>query len=402
MPVYQYVARNAEGHTVNGRLEAADKVQLVQLLGAKQLTPVTMDEAVKKERVGGLFSSTRVPLSEIVIFARQLATMIDAGIPILQALEIAAEQTEHRGFKRILTDIAKRVASGSSIYKALSQHTRIFSEFFVHVVKAGEESGNLDEILDRIASYLEKTEKLIRKVKSALVYPAVVMTMAVAVTVLMLVKVIPVFVDIYAGSGAALPLPTQILISLSNWLRAYFVWIIIAVVMGIFGLIQFSRTENGGMIVDRFKLRMPIFGPLIRKAAVSKFTRTLGTLLKSGVPILRAIDIVAKTAGNRVLEKAIVNSGKYVREGRKLSEPFQESKVFPPMVIRMMAVGEASGEMEKMLEKIADFYDDQVDAAVSGLTSMIEPLIIAFLGIVIGGIVIAMFLPMFQMVNMIQ
>jgi type IV pilus assembly protein PilC len=337
-----------------------------------------------------------------VIFARQMATMIDAGIPVLQSLEILAEQTTHKNFRKILQDVATRVAAGSSINKAMSKYTQVFSEFFVHVVKAGEESGHLDEILERVATYLEKTDKLIRKVKSALVYPIVVMLMSVAITVFMMIKVIPTFTEIYDGFDVALPKPTQILIGMSNFMQAYWYLIIAVVVAIVIGLKMFSKTPHGGLIMDNIKLRVPVFGMLLRKVAVSKFTRTLGTLLKSGVPILRSMDIVAKTSGNHVIERAVQGSSKSIREGRKIVDPLRESKVFPPMVLRMIAVGETSGELEKMLSKIADFYDDQVDASVAALTSLIEPLVIGFMGIAIGGIVVGMFLPMFQLANVIS
>jgi len=402
MPLFYYTAKDPTGRSVKGKYNAADKATLIQLLRQRNLMPVTVSDTPPEKTGGGGFSlRSRVPLSEVVIFARQLATMIDAGIPILQALEIASEQTDHKQFKKILRDVAKRVASGSSIYRAMSHHQHVFSEFFVHIVKAGEESGNLDEILDRVAIYLEKTEKLIRKVKSAMVYPAVVMLMALGITALMLIKVIPVFVDMYAGFDVELPKPTQMLIGTSDFLRANILMVSMAVGGLIFLFKVFAGTKGGRFFVDAVKLQLPVFGPLLRKVAVSKFTRTLGTLLRSGVPILRAMDIVAKTSGNNVLEKAIGSCGKSIREGRKISEPLKEVKVFPPMVVRMIAVGEASGEMEKMLAKISDFYDDQVDAAVAGLTSMIEPLVIAFMGIVIGGIVVSMFMPMFQMVNVV-
>ncbi len=403
MPSYQYVAKDTAGQTLRGTLQGSDRNMVLQLLRQKNLTPIALTESVPKP--ASAFSMNfggKVPMSEIVIFARQLATMIDAGIPILQSLEILSEQTDHKAFRKVLVDVAKRVAAGASIHKALNQHPRVFSDFFIHLIKAGEESGNLDEILDRVAGYMEKSDKLARKVKSAMVYPAVVMSMAIAITALMLIKVIPVFAEMYQGFDIELPLPTRVLMGLSNGLRANILWIIGGAVVVFFGYRMYSKTPAGALMIDTLTLKMPVFGPLIRKVSVSKFTRTLSTLLKSGVPILRAIEIVAKTSGNHLLEKVIGSSGKAVREGRKLSEPLKESNVFPPMVIRMIAVGETSGELEKMLSKISDFYDDQVDVAVAGLTSLIEPLVIAFLGIVIGGIVISMFMPMFKMATLVS
>lgn len=397
---FAYTAKDAGGKRVKGEIQAKDQTVATEILKRKKLNPLTVKQL--KEKKPSKMAFGKVPLSEVVIFARQLATMIGAGIPVLQALEIVSEQTDHVKFKFILTDVARRVASGQTIFKSMVQHQKVFTEFFVHIIKAGEESGNLDEILDRVAIYLEKTDQIIRKVKSAMIYPIVVMSMAVAITILMLVKVIPVFVEMYQGFDIELPAPTQFLINASDFMRNNLLMMMIGAVVFSFLFKKYASTEKGNLAVDRLKLRLPVFGVVLRKVAVSKFTRTLGTLLKSGVPILRAMDIVAKTSGNKVIEKAIDESAKSIREGRKISEPLDEAKVFPPMVIRMIAVGEESGEIEMMLEKISDFYDDQVDAAVSGLTSMIEPLVIAFLGIVIGGIVISMFMPMFQMVNAIN
>ncbi len=403
MMTFNYVAKDAAGQTIRGTIQSSDRTTVLAQLRQKNLTPVALTEAAPKNASAFSISmGGKVPLSEVVIFARQLATMIDAGIPILQSLEILADQTDNKKLRTVLKDVAKRVAAGTSIHKAIGQHPRVFSDFFIHLIKAGEESGNLDEILDRVAIYMEKSDKLARKVKSAMIYPAVVMTMAIAITALMLIKVIPVFAEMYQGFDIELPLPTKILMGLSDGLRANFLFIVGGGIAAFFGFRVFAKSESGALAVDRFKLRLPVFGSLIRKVAVSKFTRTLATLLKSGVPILRALDIVAKTSGNRLLEKVITSSGKAVREGRKLSEPLKESNVFPPMVVRMIAVGETSGELEKMLAKISDFYDDQVDVAVAGLTSLIEPLVIAFLGIVIGGIVISMFMPMFQMAQVVS
>jgi type IV pilus assembly protein PilC len=403
MLTFNYVAKDASGKTLRGTAQASDRTAVLAQLRSKNLTPVALTEAAPKNASAfSLSFGAKVPLVEVVIFARQLATMIDAGIPILQSLEILSEQTDNKKLREVLKDVAKRVAAGTSINKAIGQHPRVFSDFFIHLIKAGEESGNLDEILDRVAIYLEKSDKLARKVKSAMIYPAVVMTMAISITALMLIKVIPVFADMYSGFKIELPLPTRVLMAMSDGLRANILYILGAGVAAFFAFRMFAKSEAGALTLDRLKLRLPVFGPLIRKVAVSKFTRTLATLLKSGVPILRAIEIVAKTSGNRLLEKVITSSGKAVREGRKLSEPLLESKVFPPMVIRMIAVGETSGELEKMLTKISEFYDDQVDVAVAGLTSLIEPLVIAFLGIVIGGIVISMFMPMFQMAQVVS
>lgn len=398
MKTFRYTVRTSEGKIQRGRLKFEDRDRLFEDLRRRKWVPISVTEEAEAPRSSS-FGRGGVPLTEIVLFARQLATMMNAGIPILQALEIVGEQTEHRVFRSVLNDVAKKVAAGTSMSRAMGAHQRIFSDFFVYTVRAGEESGNLDEILNRVATYLEKTEKIIRKVKSAMIYPAVVMTMALLITLLMMVKVIPVFVEMYAGFDVELPLATRALIGTSDFLRTNLLAVLGGAGVLAFLLNRAGRTPQGAYLLDRVKLNFPVFGLLMRKAAISKFTRTLGTLLKSGVPILRAMDIVAKTSGNRVIEEAVLGSVKSVREGKKITEPLAAAKVFPPMVIRMISVGETSGEMEAMLEKISDFYDEQVDAAVSGLTSLIEPFVIAFLGVVIGGIVIAMFLPIFSMVN---
>jgi len=328
--------------------------------------------------------------------------MVDAGIPLVNALDILSEQMENPSFKDVTLKIRDDVETGSSLSEALDKHKNVFSNLFINMVKAGESSGMLDDILDRLASYLEKTSALQKKVKSALVYPTAVTSMALIITIFLLIKVVPVFADIYEGFGSKLPVPTQLMINVSDFLRRYFYVAIAFIGLAVFLLKKYAKTEQGRMKIDSLKLNIPIFGTLMRKVAVGKFTRTLSTLIKSGVPILSSLEIVSKTADNRVVEVAVDNVRKNVREGEPIADPLARSGVFPPMVVRMISVGEQTGELEKMLLKIADFYDEQVDAAVSGLTSLIEPLIIAFLGIVIGGIVICMFMPILQMSSMIS
>jgi len=292
--------------------------------------------------------------------------------------------------------------SRASFSEALGGHPKVFSSLFVNMSRAGEASGTLAEILDRIAGYMEASLALKRKVKSAMIYPVLVSSMAVIITSVLLLKVIPVFGKIYDSFGAALPTPTQMLLNFSGMLRAYFPFIVGALVAGIFLLRKYIKTDGGRMRFDRFKLTLPIFGPIFRKVAVSRFSRTLSVLVKSGVPILSALDIVAKTAGNKLVEKAVNDAMEQIKQGENIAQPLAASEVFPPMVTKMIAVGEESGKLEVMLSKIADFYDSQVDAAVNGLTSMIEPLLIAFLGIVVGGIVICMFLPIFRLSSIVQ
>lgn len=403
MALYKYVAKNPNGQTITGVLDAPDRNFLIGKLREKDLIIVSIAET--KEGVkpqGGLFRGRSITIDDMVIFSRQLATMVDAGIPLVGALDILGEQMENKTFSEIILKIRDNVETGSSLSEALSRHPKVFFTLFVSMVKAGESSGMLDEILDRVATYLEKTSVLQKKIKSALIYPAVITFMAAAITIILLVKVIPVFKDIFAGFGAALPRPTQVLITISDFLRKYFFFGAGLVAILVFLFIRYINTEKGRLRFDTVTLNMPIFGILLRKVAVSKFTRTLSTLVKSGVPILSSLEIVGKTSGNRLIEMAVVNIRSSIREGENIAEPLAKSKVFPPMVVRMVSVGEQTGELEKMLSKIADFYDAQVDAAIAGLTSMIEPLIIAFLGIVIGTIVICMFLPIFKISTIIN
>ncbi len=403
MALYKYVAKNASGQTVTGVLDAPDRNVLIGKLREKDLVIVSIAEskgAVQQQ--GSFFSRRSISIDDMVIFSRQLATMVDAGIPLVGALDILGEQMENKTFSDVILKVRDNVETGSSLSEAFSRHPKVFSSLFVNMVKAGESSGMLDEILDRVATYLEKTSALQKKVKAALIYPAVITTMAIAITIILLVKVIPVFKDIFAGFGAALPKPTQVLINISDIMRKYFFFCIGFTAIMVFLFIRYVNTEKGRLRFDTIMLNMPIFGILLRKVAVSKFTRTLSTLVKSGVPILSSLEIVGKTSGNKLIEMAVGNIRSSIREGENIAEPLAKSKVFPPMVVRMVSVGEQTGELEKMLSKIADFYDAQVDAAVSGLTSMIEPLIIAFLGVVIGTIVICMFLPIFKISTIIN
>jgi len=405
MGQFAYVVKDKAGKSLKGTVQAASNEAAVDSLRSKGFIIISLGEEKK-----GMFSSItllptrkkKIKIDDIVIFSRQLSTMVDAGIPLVNALDILAEQMENPTFKEIAMKVRDDVETGSSLSEALAKHKTTFSNLFVNMVRAGESSGMLDEILDRLAGYLEKTSTLQKKVKSALIYPVVVSCMAMAITVFLLIKVVPIFSSVYEGFGAKLPGPTQMMITLSDFLRQYFYLFIAFIAGGIFLFNRYSKTEKGKKQIDGIKLKLPIFGMLLRKVAVSKFTRTLSTLIKSGVPILGALEIVSKTAGNRVVEVAVEDVRTNVREGEPIASPLGKSGVFPPMVVRMISVGEQTGELEKMLTKIADFYDEQVDAAVTGLTSLIEPLIIALLGVVIGGIVICMFMPILQMSTMIN
>lgn len=396
MPGFKYVAKGQDGKSVNGVLEAKDRASVIELLRKKDLIIVSVSESAAKFKFQLPFGAKKVKLDDLVVFSRQLATMVDAGIPLVGALDILGEQMDNKAFGAVILALRNDVETGSSLSEAIARHKNIFSSLFVNMIKAGESSGMLDEILDRLAEYLEKTNSLQKKVKSALVYPAIVSGMAFCITLLLLLKVIPIFKTIFEGFGAQLPVPTMILLVISDTLRKYFLIIFVVIAGLLFLVSKYIKTEKGRFKVDSILLGMPMFGILFRKVAISKFTRTLSTLIKSGVPILAALEIVGKTSGNKVVERAIDNVRANVREGENIAEPLMRSKVFPPMVVRMVSVGEQAGELEKMLSKIADFYDEQVDTAVSALTSIIEPLIIAFLGIVIGSIVICMFLPIFK------
>ncbi|MBU1912893.1 MAG: type II secretion system F family protein [Candidatus Omnitrophica bacterium] len=398
MPTFKYTAKEINGKTVSGVLEYSDKALLIDALRKKDLIIISIEEAAKKRpmSMGG-----SVKLEEIVIFSRQLATMVDSGIPLVQALDILGEQIEKPVFRRILAKIKDDIETGSSLSDAFARHPAVFSTLYVNMVRAGESSGALDDILDRLATYLEKSNTLQRKVKSSLIYPAVVVTMAILITLVMLIKVIPTFKGKFAMLGGELPFPTRVLIFVSDTIRKMFVYVASGIAIGVFALKRYMKTRQGRENFDKMLLSMPVLGPLFRKVAVAKFTRTLATLVKSGVPILISLEIVGKTAGNTVIEKAVESVRTGIKEGENIADPLAKSGAFPPMVVRMIKVGEQTGELEKMLTKIADFYEDQVDAAVSGLTSLIEPLIIGFLGIVIGGIVIAMFLPVFKLTEII-
>jgi len=396
MALFGYVAKDSQGLKISGILEAGDQHEAIGVLHKKGLIVISVkEEKARKARAQG------VKLDDLVIFSRQLATMVESGITLVQALSILTEQAENKTLSSVTMQIKEDIEGGSSLHEAMGRHPKIFSNLFVNMVKAGETSGLLDEILDRLATYLEKTAALQRKVKSSLVYPVVVITMAILITLVLLIKVVPTFEGIFKTLGGTLPLPTQILIGISNTLRRFFFLVAIGVAIAAFLFKKFINTPKGRYWFDKRTLKVPIFGPLMRKVVVAKFSRTLATLVKSGVPILNALDIVGKTAGNVVVEEAVNNARDSIREGEPIADPLSASGVFPPMVVRMISVGEQTGQLEKMLNKIADFYDEQVDAAVSGLTSMIEPLVIGILGIIIGGIVIALFMPIFKITELI-
>jgi type IV pilus assembly protein PilC len=413
MPSFEYWVKDKTGKDQKGFQDAKDVQELVHQLKSQGYLVVRVEQAKKGSAIlsiqkGGAAPKARqgkrgkVKLDDLVIFSRQMATLVAAGIPLIQALDILADQMDKEKFRRIILQMHSDVQTGKSFSEAMQTHHKVFSMLFIHMVRAGEMSGKLQDILDRVAHYFEKSNALQKKVKAALMYPMAVSTMAFAITFFMLAFVIPQFATIFEGLGAKLPTPTLILIAVSNYLAANWWWILVVLGGSIFLFKKFVDSPAGRLPWDTFLLRMPIFGPIILKVAVSKFARTLATLVSSGVAILAALEIVSKTSGNARIEKIITDLMGSVTRGESIAAPLEKSGVFPSMVVRMIAIGEETGELEEMLTKIADFYDVQVDTAVSGLTSLIEPLIIAFLGIVIGGIVIALFLPILTLTQAIK
>jgi len=403
MNIYNYSAKDKNGQTVVGSMEANSDTEIAEALHKQGLIVLAIEPTKEKatQKNQGKYNSSRIKLDDLVIFTRQLATMIDSGIPLVHCLNILSEQVENKDLKEVVMLVSRDIEAGISFCDALAKHPKVFSELYINMTRAGESSGMLDEILDRLASYLEKSAALIRKVQSSLVYPAVVVSMAILITSVLLLKVVPTFKGIFDVLGGQLPIPTQILIAVSDLFRNYFLYTVSALVILIVMLKKYINTDKGRYQFDNFKLKIPVLGELFRKIAVAKFSRTFSTLVKSGVAVLSALDIVGKTSGNKVVEGAVVSCSKAVRDGESIAKPLLQSKVFPPMVCRMISVGEQTGQLEKMLGKIADFYDEQVDAATSALTSLIEPLVIAFLGIVVGGIVISLFLPIFKISQLI-
>lgn len=400
MQNFKYTVKNSEGKTINGSADAKTRENLIEQLRKQDFTIIFIkeDTTVQEKSVT---AAKKVKLDDLVMFSRQLATMVEAGIPLVSVLDILSQQLENKAFGEIIKKIRDDVETGSSFSQALAKHPRIFSSLYINMVKAGESSGMLDEILNRVSVYLEKTASLQRKVKSAMVYPIAVITISIGITIFLLVKVVPTFKGIFDMLGGSLPLPTQILLAVSDFLRKWFLYSVVGLIVFIIAVARYIKTERGKEVFDAIILKLPVFGGIIRKVSVAKFSRTFSTLVKSGVPILSSLDIVAKTSGNKIVEKAVKNAKKAVQEGKNLAEPLSKSPVFPPMVVRMISVGEQAGELEKMLSKIADFYDEQVDAAVDGLTSLIEPMIILFLGVIVGGIVLAIFMPIFKITELI-
>lgn len=402
--VFQWSGKTTRGAIESGEITAATKEEVIAQLRKKNITPtlITEKKAAKMKLFGGL-GAGKVKDKDIVIFTRQFSTMIDAGLPLVQALDILSTQVENKALARVLSQIKDDVEAGSTYADALKKHPRVFSELYANMVAAGEAGGILDTILNRLAAYIEKSMKLKKKVKGAMVYPIVVSSIAVLVIAVIMIFVVPTFSKMFASLGGTLPLPTTIIIKTSHFLAGIGGLLSLGAIVGfVVSLKQFRRTEKGQDITDRILLKLPIFGVLLNKVAVAKFTRTLGTLVSSGVPILDGLEITAKTSGNKVIEYAIMDVRKAVTGGKTLAEPLTKAKVFPPMVTHMISVGESTGALDAMLSKIADFYDDEVDAAVGGLTAMMEPMLMVFLGGAVGFIVIAMYLPIFKLITLIK
>src|SRR3989475_4994682 len=401
LPVWVWEGKTKSGETKRGEVEAADEASVQQRLRAMALTNVKirkrpMQFSFKLPGFGGISQK------DIVIFTRQFATMINAGLPLVQCLDILSGQLDNMAFREVLTKVKVKVESGSTLADALGEHPKVFDTLYVQLVAAGEIGGILDTILNRLAQYIEKNEKLKSKVKGAMVYPSVVLVVAVGVTVVLLLFVTPTFEKMFKDFGGAMPVPTQIVIDLSSWLQHYIGYLVASIIALVIAFRAWITWPRGREQWDAFVIRTPIFGPLVRKVAVARFTRTLGTMISSGVPILDALEVVAKTAGHTVVEKAIRYTKEKISEGKTIVQPLSETKVFPPMVVQMIGVGEATGAMDQMLTKIADFYDDEVDAAVSALTTLIEPVMMVFLGGVVGGFLVAMYLPIFSIAGAVK
>jgi type IV pilus assembly protein PilC len=402
LPIFNWKARTRQGTVKKGEIEAANQEAVMVQLRAQLLLPVTVKEKAKDISEYLTFLKQPIKTKELVIFTRQFATMIDAGLPLVQCLNILGDQQPNPTFKAIIREVKSDVEQGSTFADALAKHERPFDALFVNLVAAGEIGGILDTIMNRMAAYLEKADKLAKKVKGAMVYPATVSMVAVAVVVLLLVKVIPTFEKMFADFGGALPMPTQIVVNISHWMQEWVGLILMSIIgISIAFLQARRRSESFRRKTDALFLKAPVFGDLLRKVAVARFTRTLGTMISSGVPILDGLDIVAKTAGNMVIEESLYKVRSAISEGKTLAEPLAESGVFPGMVVQMIAVGEETGAMEAMLGKIADFYDDEVDSAVDALTAMLEPLMMVGLGGTVGALLIAMYLPIFKIAETI-
>ncbi|WDT76620.1 MAG: type II secretion system F family protein [Candidatus Manganitrophus sp.] len=400
MATFEWTGKTRQGTIQKGQLAANSREEVIALLRKENILVTSVQQKAKELKIPG-FGGGKVSDKDIVIFTRQFATMIDAGLPLVQCLEILSAQCENPVLAKAVGEVRGDVEGGSTYADALRKHPKVFDDLYVNMVAAGEAGGILDTILNRLAKHIEKSMKLKKQIKSAMVYPSTIMGVAGIVIVVLLVFVIPIFAQMFTDFGGTLPALTQFVIDISYFMKSNILIIVGGVGSAVFGFKKYYRTPNGRKTVDKLALKLPVLGDLIRKAAVAKFTRTLGTLIASGVPILEGLGIVAKTAGNKVIEQALMNARQSISEGKTISDPLGKEKVFPPMVVQMIAVGETTGALDAMLSKIADFYDDEVDSAVGALTSLLEPMLMVFLGITIGTIVIAMYLPIFKLASVV-
>jgi type IV pilus assembly protein PilC len=398
MPTFSYSARNLTGTLQQGEIELPTREEVVGFLRKQKLIPVKIEEKKTSLDINLAFG-TGIKTRDIVIFTRQFATMINSGLPLVQSLDILAKQTENKPFQKVIAQVQHDVESGNTLADALRQHPKVFTDLYVNMVAAGEVGGILDVILLRLATFLEKNDALARKIKGAMVYPAVIFTVAIGAVATLLIVVIPTFQQMFEGAGVPLPGPTRMVIFLSESLQAYWLFIAIGIAAVVFALRYTYKTSGGELAIDSLLLKAPIFGDLLRKTAVARFTRTLGTLVASGVSILEGLEITARTAGNRVIHDAVMESRASIAGGETISEPLKRAQVFPPMVVQMINVGEQTGGLDEMLTKIADFYDEEVDQAVEALLSAMEPIMIVFLGGIVGGMIVAMYLPIFDMIS---
>lgn len=401
MPTFVWEGTTRRGETRKGEMEGLDEVTVRGLLRRQGYRTVNVKTKPKDIAEYLPFLKPKVKEKDVVVFARIFSTMISAGLPLIQCLDLLAQEEQNRTFKGIIKSLKEDIEGGSTLTEALKKYPAVFDELFVNLVAAGESGGILDVILQRLSNYMEKAMKLKSKVKGAMTYPASVLLISVGVVTLLLLKVIPVFQKMFEGMGGALPAPTQFLVNASVFVQCYFLHMVAIVVVIVFAFKKFKSTEKGRLTLDNVTLKSPIFGPLLKKVAVAKFTRTMSTMMTSGVPILDGLSIVSKTAGNVIIEQALLDVRKGISEGKPIAEPLAESGIFPPMVVQMIAVGEATGALDQMLAKIADFYDDEVDAAVAAMTSLLEPVMMVFLGGVVGGMIIAMYLPIFNMASVV-
>jgi type IV pilus assembly protein PilC len=401
MATFAYVGRSRSGEIQKGEISAKTREEAAAALRKQNVLATSLQRKVSSFSLEIPGLGPTVTPRDVVIFTRQFSTMIDAGLPLVQCLEILAQQTENKTLAKVINETRLEVEAGATYADALRKHPKVFDNLYVNMVAAGEAGGILDVIQQRLAKHMEKTIRLKKKIKGAMIYPASIVGIAVVVMAVLMIWVIPVFAQMFSDFGGQLPGPTRLVLGASNFMVANVWYIFITLIATVFGVKYTYKTDKGRREMDRLSLRVPVFGDLIRKAAVAKFTRTLGTLISSGVPILDGLQIVAATAGNKVVEEAIMHARSSISEGKDVAEPLGQSKVFPPMVVQMIAVGEATGAMDTMLSKIADFYDDEVDEAVAALTSMLEPMLMVFLGVTIGFIVVAMYLPIFEMASVV-